>query len=385
MKKLLLSLLLVAATTTVFAQLKVSNVGNVSVGTTNTYSFADMYVGNGSITNDYESNIGVVGTASVASYKSNIGIEGYLNPSTSLYSDKNYGVLGIVNATTNSHGRNFGVCGMINGTNGAGVFGAKSMYTYNYPLTISGQYAGYFYGPVHVNGSFTYSSSLMQTSDLRLKENIVPLSSREGSALGKVLDMNVIEYNYKKMIPSMKLPDTVSVDDAMRAAGINPEKKHIGLIAQDLQKLYPELVEEGQDGYLAVNYIELVPVLIRAIQELKQELDEIKGIGNSDVQQSRGTATPIHASNATSGNVLYQNTPNPFREKTTIRFHLADDAQNAAICIFDLSGKLVKKLLVSTGDESVTVPGYEIGEGMFLYTLMVNGQEIDTKRMIITK
>ena len=34
---------------------------------------------------------------------------------------------------------------------------------------------------------------------------------------------------------------------------------------------------------------------------------------------------------------------------------------------------------------SVSVGGYELGEGMFLYTLMVNGQEINTKRMIITK
>ena len=59
--------------------------------------------------------------------------------------------------------------------------------------------------------------------------------------------------------------------------------------------------------------------------------------------------------------------------------------QNAAFCIFDMTGKTIKKLPVSSGMESVSIGGYELGEGMFLYSLVVNGQEIDTKRMIISK
>ena len=128
----------------------------------------------------------------------------------------------------------------------------------------------------------------------------------------------------------------------------------------------------------------MVPILLRCIQELKQELDEMKGAGVDDKSLSRNTATGI-TSTASSGNILYQNTPNPFKEKTVIRFRLADDAQNAAICIFDLTGKQLKKLPISSGETSVSVNGWELGEGMFLYTLLVNGQECDTKRMIITK
>jgi hypothetical protein len=83
--------------------------------------------------------------------------------------------------------------------------------------------------------------------------------------------------------------------------------------------------------------------------------------------------------------MLFQNIPNPFREKTIIRFQLADDVREASICIFDMSGKLLKKLPVSPGMESVSVNGYELGEGMFLYSLVANGVEIDTKRMILSK
>jgi hypothetical protein len=46
---------------------------------------------------------------------------------------------------------------------------------------------------------------------------------------------------------------------------------------------------------------------------------------------------------------------------------------------------MLKKVPISSGGTSVSINGWELGEGMFLYTLMVGGQEIDTKRMIITK
>lgn len=47
--------------------------------------------------------------------------------------------------------------------------------------------------------------------------------------------------------------------------------------------------------------------------------------------------------------------------------------------------KAIRKLPISSGMESVSIGGYELSEGMFLYSLVVNGQEIDTKRMIISK
>ena len=78
---------------------------------------------------------------------------------------------------------------------------------------------------------------------------------------------------------------------------------------------------------MAVNYTELVPILIRSIQELKAELDEVRG-GTGDVAQTRGTTSAGAITTAPTGNVLYQNTPNPFKEQTVIRFSLADDAQH---------------------------------------------------------
>ena len=82
---------------------------------------------------------------------------------------------------------------------------------------------------------------------------------------------------------------------------------------------------------------------------------------------------------------LYQNTPNPFTERTEIRFTLPDDAQNAYIYIFDMQGKMLRQIPVDASMQSVTINGYELSAGIYLYSLAVNGQEIDTKRMILSK
>lgn len=52
--------------------------------------------------------------------------------------------------------------------------------------------------------------------------------------------------------------------------------KDVGVIAQEIQEVLPELVTERDNGYLAVKYEKIVPLLIESIKELKQEIDDIK-------------------------------------------------------------------------------------------------------------
>jgi len=52
----------------------------------------------------------------------------------------------------------------------------------------------------------------------------------------------------------------------------------VGLIAQEVERRYPELVSTDPEGYKAVNYAQLTPVLIEAIKELKAKNDTLKAV-----------------------------------------------------------------------------------------------------------
>ena len=162
------------------------------------------------------------------------------------------------------------------------------------------------------------------------------------------------------------------------------QKNHFTLSADDLEKVFPDLVYEKADGTKGISYMEMIPLLVQSINELNAKIAQMS---RDNVKQTRSAFSDDEDgfSSLATKNILYQNTPNPFKEQTTIRFSLADDVTSAAICIFDMSGKMLKKLPVSSGDGSVTVNGWELGEGLYLYSLVVNGREIDTKKMIITR
>ena len=90
-----------------------------------------------------------------------------------------------------------------------------------------------------------------QTSDERLKKNIVPIQN----GLEKILNLQGVEYQYKA--------DTDSLTE-------------VGLIAQQVENVVPEVVREGVDGMKTVNYGALVGVLIEAVKELSQEVETLK-------------------------------------------------------------------------------------------------------------
>ena len=379
-----ISSLFLAFSLTTYAQLKVTSDGKTGIVITTPKPQADLSVGtNDSYTySNYDFGIWINNYGNTLY---NIGVKGYASLSSS--SGRTIGVQGI--GGSGDQGWNYGVLGGLGTTrNGAGVFGTLSNHT---GVCVNGRYAGYFDGATYVNGTLT-ATTVVTPSDIRLKENITPLeTSKDASALSKVMDMNVISYNYKAR--TYEDADTASeATKTMRLAETQKTKqRHLGLSAQELQKIYPDLVVEGQDGYLGVNYVELVPVLIRSIQELKAELDEVKG-KSDEIKEARAasfedeeTTVVGNATSIPAMATLAQNTPNPFSERTTIRFTLPENAQNAYIYIFDMSGKMQKQIPVNSDMQSITIEGYELRAGMYIYSLVIGGKEIQTHRMILSK
>ena len=103
---------------------------------------------------------------------------------------------------------------------------------------------------VKFSGDATLAGNLNINSDARLKANIVSL----GATLSKLLQIDGKSYTMKK-------------DES--------EKQKIGLLAQDIEKVFPELVSEN-NGIKSVNYQGLVPVLINAIKEQEERIKRLE-------------------------------------------------------------------------------------------------------------
>lgn len=385
----LIATFIIANAMPVAAQLKVKSTGSTNIGVNSQGLHYGLAVGADPDTGFNTDALGIYSKVSTWRYG---GVAVY---GDAFYGDEpsatgtGMGVCGI--AGNRGHG-NYGLEGILKGTKaGAAIYGNVA----NFQSTTEQQYAGLFNGEVKVNGTVR-ATSVVTTSDMRLKENIAPLNEdSEKSTLENVLDMNVVEYTLK--IPPMTISGASQTEgkdaEIVNSNIVGSDKKHIGLLAQELQKIYPELVEEGQDGYLGINYIELVPVLIRAIQEQQKQIKELQEELGLDVEKglvkrspsAEHTTANIKSSIPSKESTLYQNTPNPFREQTVIRFQIASKAKKATLCIFDLQGKLIKKYNLSIADTEKTISNYELREGIYLYTLLVDDMEVATKRMILTK
>ena len=79
-----------------------------------------------------------------------------------------------------------------------------------------------------------------------------------------------------------------------------------------------------------------------------------------------------------------QNKPNPFSESTVIGLNIPEKTQKANIFIYDLSGKQIQNVPVAErGDTNITVYASDLGAGMYIYTLVVDGKVVVTRRMIV--
>jgi hypothetical protein len=147
-----------------------------------------------------------------------------------------------------------------------------------------------------------------------------------------------------------------------------------GFIAQELREIYPNLVLEDDYGHLSLNYIGLIPVLVESIKELNTKINVLEG---KDISKN--------TMNFGSGAVLYQNNPNPFNEQTEIKYFIPSDASSASICIYDMTGKEITKYEIrDRNNGSITINANRLQAGMYMYTLLVDGREVSTHRMILT-
>ena len=224
------------------------------------------------------------------------------------------------------------------------------------------------------------AQSFNSISDSTAKKNI---ESLQPGALQKVLNMRPVSFDFKDEEESKK----------------DKKLKKIGLIAQEVELIIPEAVSCSELGKVKMlDYDMLIPVLIKAIQEqqialenLEKEINKYKSDSTKLKSGSDNTINPINLNDIGQDEIsnistLEQNTPNPFSQNTEIKYYLAETAKNATLYIYNMNGLQIKHIQISQkGIGSIFINGSELRPGMYLYTLIADGVEVDTKRMILTE
>ncbi|MEX0810802.1 MAG: tail fiber domain-containing protein [Chitinophagales bacterium] len=333
-------------------------------------------------------NLAVAGQAS-GSESENKGVSGIAEHSST--TAVNVGVQG--RAAESSH-ENMGGRFSAYGTTGVnyGIF-AEAAYG---PFGAPNHYAGYFDGDVHVTGGLTW------VSDRKFKDNITNIDPN--TALQRLLQLEPKSYHYMtSAFPSINLP-----------VGNN----HFGLIAQDVENVFPELVKDiihpeqrDNDGntlvpqvhYKGVDYSGFIPLLISSVIRQQRVIDSLSSSVNQRLTSlEQGMMDCCGANqrktNSTSENetfinqiavdlnplqvVLEQNVPNPFAEQTTISYYIPNEVNSSRIIFYDAIGRIVKEVDVENGYGIVTVFASNLSAGTYSYTLLIDGEAIETKKML---
>lgn len=231
--------------------------------------------------------------------------------------------------------------------------------------------------------------------------------------------------------------------DTTNVWGLNfPSKKNYGFVAQDLEQVLPELitsVTKNADvdtagniihpatSYRAVYYLELIALLTKGVQEQQQKIDSLQSkatnqdsinstlqnqiIANNTMLQNQLNVLQASINNCCNTNrsmhigstdtesqliqqtdvqlrdvqsiVLLQNVPNPFKEKTTINYTLPETCIKAQLLFHNSQGKLIQSVeLVGNREGQLNVFADDLSNGIYTYTLVVDGKIIETKKMI---
>ena len=239
----------------------------------------------------------------------------------------------------------------------------------------------------YVNGDgCVYSKgSLLTASDVSFKDNINSINN----SLLIIRKMRGVTYQMKEQ--SDNCADINTLIEIINKIKAEKKRKKAGFIAQELEEVFPEAVYTLPNGKKAIAYSEIIPLLVEAIKEQQNEIDELKqvktiqtrsAIGGDENEQPDMNSLMDERLTAR----LYSNIPNPFKEQTTISFFIPETASGASIHIYNLQGKQIKQINIEErGNGSVIINGYELTPGMYMYTLIVDGKEIDTKKMILTE
>ncbi|MEI6411238.1 MAG: tail fiber domain-containing protein [Bacteroidota bacterium] len=161
-----------------------------------------------------------------------------------------------------------------------------------------------------------------------------------------------------------------------------PGGNQYGFIAQDVEKVMPEIAAQNSDGYYAVNYTMLIPVLTEAIKEQDKTVTELR----NELAELRSQLNDLKAGQQPGdlkGYRLEQNVPNPTGGNTVIAYALPAGTSGARITVYDLAGRTIKSWPLSEAEGQITLDAGSLSGGLYIYDLQVGGRQVLERKMSV--
>ena len=241
------------------------------------------------------------------------------------------------------------------------------------PAAVTGFNAN-LYGVFSI-GRLAASGAYIATSDEKLKINIIA----EKDILEKIMQLQPMTYEFNR-----DKFNSLSLDDGLQH----------GIMAQNLEKIFPEMVTDVNPPtpvdaktnkainpltFKGIKPFQLISVLIKGMQEQQEEIQQLqKRVASLETAAKTVTAN-------SKGYTLSQNVPNPFTSNTTISFTLSNATDRAILMVTDLNGKMLLQYNLAKGSTQQLISGNSLPAGIYIYSLVVNGNEVMSKKMVLTK
>jgi Chaperone of endosialidase len=215
-------------------------------------------------------------------------------------------------------------------------------------------------------------------SDKNLKTDISTITD----ALTKVKALRGVTYRFN----NETLCDSCDAETVLLS---DDHSSQMGLIAQEVEQVVPEVVRDQHTGYKAVAYANLVGLLVEAIKDLDNRINACCGASYKSSQAennllNKNTESAVKKSTPP-GYLLGQSVPNRTNSGMSIDYSTPSISCTSEIMVFDMQGKFIKSYDVAPGTSTLVINKGELPTGMYLYSLVIGGSEMDTKKMILTQ
>lgn len=208
-------------------------------------------------------------------------------------------------------------------------------------------------------------------SDKRFKKDITQIMN----SIDIVKKLNGVSYKF-----NLDLVNNPNLDG----------KETFGFIAQEVEKIIPQVIHKNSEGYYSVNYDAIIPILNNAIKEQQTQIEDIKSENQMLKERLANIEKMIGVKNEELNDIkdaLFDPNPNPTNGATEISYQLSQEYSNAYITIMSLDGKEIEsyKLNAQKGKASIKADLSKLASGTYLYSLVAGEKVIDTKRLQILK